>query len=58
MIEIMVIGRAPKEPNDRFFEWTNRKIDEVQAGLTGCPRIEVEVKDGWTCLVIDSGVKQ
>ena len=56
MIEKIRVGVAPEVENDSFFAWTNRKIEEIRAGLTGCPRIEVEVKDGWTWLVIDSGM--
>ena len=55
MIERIRVGIAPEVANDSFFAWTNRKIDEIRAGLTGCPRIEVEVRDGWTWLVIHSG---
>jgi len=55
MIEKIRVGLAPEVQNDHFFQWVNRKIDEIRAGLTGCPRIEVEVRDGWTWLVITTG---
>jgi len=56
MIEKIRVGIAPEVQNDSFFEWTNRKIQEVSAGLTGKPDISVEVKDGWTWLVVKTGV--
>jgi len=55
MIEKIRIGIAPEVANDHFFQWTNKRIAEIRDGLTGCPRIEVEVRDGWTWLVIQTG---
>jgi len=55
MIDRLRIGIAPEIENQSYFDWTNRKIEEIRAGLTGCPSISVEVKDGWTWLVIKSG---
>lgn len=54
MIEKLRIGIAPEIENQSYFDWTNRKIEEIRAGLTGCPSISVEVKDGWTWLVINT----
>jgi len=55
MIEKIRVGLAPEVQNDSFFQLVNRKIEEVRSGLTGCPIIEVEVRDGWTWLVIKTG---
>jgi len=48
----IVIGVEPEKMDDQFFDWTNRKMDEIGNGIPGNPRMEVEVKDGWTWLVI------
>ena len=56
MVVKIVIGVAPDKLDDHFFQWANRKIDEINKGFTGNPRIEVEVKDGWTWLAIDCPV--
>ena len=55
MIERIRVGIAPEVQNDHFYQWTNKRIEEIRSGLTGCPRIEVEVNDGWTWLVITTG---